>query len=190
MADPSWPQFDAGRPADEYMPSSADVLAEIQAAERALRERHGERITRITVGPALAAWLKRKLPPAEPPLIPAPFAGLLGIPVVEDPAFVNGRLRIHRGAEVEDWFAIPADEPEQLVRLRDPVVPYPQFNFWSEAMAWTTGPFGPLQSAVRAQSAQIAANDETLRRMRAEADEGVVLASVRLPWWRRVLRRR
>lgn len=102
-----------------------ELLAQLEAAEAALREQHGERITRITVGPALAAWLKRKLPPAEPPLIPTPWAPLAGMPIVEDPSFVNGRLRIHRGDTVEDWFAVPSDDPKRLVQIRVPEFPLP-----------------------------------------------------------------
>lgn len=126
MPDPAEsPQFDTGRLADEYMPSSADVLAEIQAAEAVLRAQYADRITRITVSPTLAAWLRRKLPAADPPLIPTPWAALTGIPIVEDESFVNGRLRIHRGDAVEDWFAVPAHDPKWLVQIKEPELPFP-----------------------------------------------------------------
>lgn len=82
-------------------PSSADVFAEIRAAEESLRERHGDRITRITASPTLTPWLKRKFPPAGPADV-APWAPLLGIPIVEDASFMPGRLRIHRGEQTED----------------------------------------------------------------------------------------
>lgn len=100
-----------------------DILAELAVAEESLRAQDGDRITRITVGPTLAAWLKRKLPVAD-----APLAGLLGVPIVEDASFVKGRLRVHRCDAAEDWFAVPAHDPKWLVRIDESVfdIPFPQ----------------------------------------------------------------
>lgn len=125
MADPPWPQFDAGRPADEYMPSSADVLAEIQAAEKRLREQHGERITRITVSPTLTPWLRRKFPPTAESLLGLAMPRAFGIQLVEDPSLVNGHMRIHRGDATEDWIAVPPDDPKWLVKIEEPVFDFP-----------------------------------------------------------------
>lgn len=124
-----WPQFETSRLADEYMPSSADVLAEIRAHEKAMREQHGDRITRITLSPALAAWFTGLFPDSEPALASpwgSPWATLSGIPIVKDASFVNGHLRIHRGGDVtEDYIAVPPDNPKWLVRIEEPVFPFP-----------------------------------------------------------------
>ena len=106
-----------------------ELLAQLEAAEAALRERHGERITRITVSPTLTSWLKRMFPPAEAPLIATPWVWLSSIPIVEDASFVNGRLRIHRSDATEDWIAVPPDDPKWLVKIEEPVFDFP----WSPA---------------------------------------------------------
>lgn len=155
-----------------------EMLAQLEAAEAAMREQHGERITRITISPTLTPWLRRKFPAVEPPLIPSPWAGLTGIPIVEDPSFAPGRLRIHRGGETEDWFAVPAAEPERLVRINEAAVEFPQVPFeppsWINIVADERIPPGCAVAVNAAGKPHMLTG----------------IGAPRRPWWRRVFRRR
>ena len=107
------------------MTGHEEILAQFEAIEASLRERHGERITRITVSPSLTHWLRRKFPPTAESLLGLAMPRAFGIQLVEDPSLVNGHMRIHRGDATEDWIAVPPDDPRWLVKLEAPDIPFP-----------------------------------------------------------------